>query len=269
MQDLVNQVAAIAALQQNATPGPWVQWKGHDSVFAGPAEENSSFTIKGVRVQIAECRIDPEYDMMSDFDEEQGPYDGKANAAFIAAVGGLDFAALTAALAAQPAPLADGELAALEALEQRATAAPWYAVGQPWGKGNWVNTAEDPHAGCMIADFDTSIARDASHDADDADVDNAHFIAALRNALPGLLARVRAAEADYGQTKEQYKTLATEYQEQTEKREAAEDELGQLRHYVSSLLNDLINHSEVPASMQNALWQHRVILTVIGGQPNV
>jgi hypothetical protein len=95
----------------------------------------------------------------------------------------------------QPAPLADAALAELEQLNKQASSAPWYAVGQPWGKGNWVNTAEDPHAGRMIADFDTDITRDASHDEDDADVNNAHLTAAMRNALPGLLARLRAAEA--------------------------------------------------------------------------
>lgn len=98
MQELLNQVVAIAALRKEATPGPWVQWVEHPSVYAGPAEENEPWTIRGVRVQVAECRIDQDFDMMSDFDQELGPYDGEGNAAFIAAVGGLDFDALATAL---------------------------------------------------------------------------------------------------------------------------------------------------------------------------
>lgn len=144
---------------------------------------------------------------------------------------------------ATPAPLADAELAELVALHKQATKAPWYAVGQPWGTGNWINTAEDPHAGRMIADFDTSITRDDSPDETDADVDNAHLTAAMRNALPGLLARLAAAEA-----------------------KAAE--LPKVQEYVGSLLNDLLNHPELPASIHTKLWQHRQQLTVKGGQAN-
>lgn len=114
MQDLIEKVAAVAALQKEATPGPWVQWVEHASVYAGPAQDNTPGHLRGVRVQIAECFIDADYDLMSDFDEEQGPYDGHANAAFIAAVGSLDFAAIAAGLAAAtPSSLVgDGEAAA-------------------------------------------------------------------------------------------------------------------------------------------------------------
>jgi len=32
-----------------ATKGPWVQWKGHDSILAGPARKNTSSHFSGTR----------------------------------------------------------------------------------------------------------------------------------------------------------------------------------------------------------------------------
>lgn len=104
MQALINQLIDLAKLRKAATPGPWVQWVEHASVYAGPAEENEPWTIRGVRAQIAECSLDADSDMMSDFDQEQGPYDGESNAVFIAAIGGLDFDAVLAAI---PAPFTE------------------------------------------------------------------------------------------------------------------------------------------------------------------
>lgn len=43
---------------EKATPGPWVRWAKHFSVYAGPVNENSSTTIRGYRQMIAECDED-------------------------------------------------------------------------------------------------------------------------------------------------------------------------------------------------------------------
>jgi hypothetical protein len=144
-------------------------------------------------------------------------------------------------LAGFSTPVADAELAELIDLNKNASPAPWYAVGQPWGKGNWVNTAEDPHAGRMIADFDTNITRDSSHDEDDADVNNAHLTAAMRNALPGLLARHRTSQEIIG-----YHARETEA----------------LRNYIDVQLMELLAHPELPESIQKVLYVHRQMLIV-------
>jgi len=73
-----------------------------------------------------------------------------------------------------PAPLADAALAELEALEQRATAGPWV-----------INTNPKKWVGNNSSDAVWADNRD----------NDAAFVAAVRNALPCLLARVRAAEA--------------------------------------------------------------------------
>jgi hypothetical protein len=177
MQALINQLLEIAALRKAATPGPWVQWVEHADVYAStPDLENEPHTLCGVRVKIAACEIDDRFDLMGTDEENEngGPYDGEANAAFITAVGNLDFNALATALATQHSPLADEALAELEALEQLATAGPWSINTNP---KKWVGNESS----------DASWAANRDNDA--------AFVASMRNALPGLLARLRAAEA--------------------------------------------------------------------------
>jgi hypothetical protein len=122
MKDLIKLVAKLAKLRKKATPGPWVQWVEHASVYASTADlENKPYRLGGVRVKIAECEIDTDFDFMGTDEEleNQGPYDGKANAAFITAVGSLDFEALSAALTKISAPAAAsyiGEEAAAAAI---------------------------------------------------------------------------------------------------------------------------------------------------------
>lgn len=90
--------------------------------------------------------------------------------------------------AAQPAPLADGELAALVKLNHYATAGPWELDGD----------ADDDSSWSMLLPAGGK-ARHAAGDYCDlgnvVDSVDAELIIAMRNALPGLLARVRAAEA--------------------------------------------------------------------------
>lgn len=76
-------------------------------------------------------------------------------------------------------------------LEGKATKAPWFVVGPPWGEGDWVNAGnEDPHVGRFVAD-----CLCPSEDQDESDTNDAAFIAESRNALPTLL---RIAEAAKG-----------------------------------------------------------------------
>jgi len=109
-------------------------------------------------------------------DGKRPEYEQKGNSFFIAAAGSTDFAALlaTALATTPPAPLADAALAELEALEQRATAGPWV-----------INTNPKKWVGNNSSDAVWADNRD----------NDAAFVAAVRNALPCLLARVRAAEA--------------------------------------------------------------------------
>lgn len=109
--------------------------------------------------------------------------------------GGAEFsadeaAALLAAVdQAQPAPLADAELQQLADLEATATPGPWLYKPE-WL--DWVIGVQDTRPG--YTDDLLRIAERASHQAADRTQANFRLIAALRNALPGLLARVGAAE---------------------------------------------------------------------------
>jgi hypothetical protein len=100
-----------------------------------------------------------------------------------------------AAVPVNPAPASDAVLDCIEELLKEVGGKAWYVVGYPWGKGNWLNTANDPHAGRLVADFDSSITRDSNSEEDELDRANAQLAAVLRNAAPALLARVRQAEA--------------------------------------------------------------------------
>ncbi|MGY3091100.1 hypothetical protein ACVWYF_004164 [Hymenobacter sp. UYAg731] len=125
----IQHINHLHALALAATPGPWVVWEGHPSVYASTAEhlENTPARLGGVRMKVAECEFDEDYDFMGTDDEleQQGPYDGEANAAYIAALSPdvvialleLSRAALTSsATAATPAP-ADAAGAGLRAPE--------------------------------------------------------------------------------------------------------------------------------------------------------
>jgi hypothetical protein len=94
------------------------------------------------------------------------------------------------------APLADAALAELEHLDNAADTAPWFAYAQ----------AEGDADGPIGWDYFLTPQEGAAHDADGNYNDfaslsgdnasyNAELIVAMRNALPGLLARLRAAEA--------------------------------------------------------------------------
>jgi hypothetical protein len=55
-------------LREAATPGPWVLWEGHPSVFAGDITENIPFTIKGGQPV---CEVDNDRRSAFDPDPQQ------------------------------------------------------------------------------------------------------------------------------------------------------------------------------------------------------
>jgi len=114
MEDLIEKVAALAELQKQATPGPWLL----TTINANPRGlRNYKQVVRATDTGLLGGLPVPKTTMQLTFDgygkmEEQsdGTPDGywptaetKANAQFIATAGSLDFAALHAALTA-PAP---------------------------------------------------------------------------------------------------------------------------------------------------------------------
>jgi hypothetical protein len=96
--------------------------------------------------------------------------------------------------------MTDTEIAELERLEREATPGPWSRVDAPWrssGMPPWVVTGDgDPHGATAICDLAIQMDGELGDDGGPQDSDpeaDAAFIAAARNALPALLAEVRAA----------------------------------------------------------------------------
>jgi hypothetical protein len=87
MTDLIKQVAEIVELQKKATPGPW-RWE--DNVLESSEPHRKEFTAFGTRYSNEVIKGERKVH--------------EADGLFLAAVGSLDFAALSEALAA-PAPL--------------------------------------------------------------------------------------------------------------------------------------------------------------------
>ena len=108
--------------------------------------------------------------------------------------------ALLGLQAATPAPASDEVLAELAELEKQATPAPWTAW-QGQGKVFYGKPEINTPGHYSPANIELFSAHDFDREEEDMDVqpgtaeDDAAYIAALRNAAPALLARVRAAEA--------------------------------------------------------------------------
>jgi hypothetical protein len=107
-----------------------------------------------------------------------------------------------------PAPLADAELTELVDMEQQATPAPWtHWTGS--GKIFYGEAETNKPGNYSPANLQLFAAEDYDREELDTEVegfniqpglaeDDARFVAAMRNALPGLLARLRTAEAKVG-----------------------------------------------------------------------
>jgi len=83
------ELIALELLAAEATPGPWVVWENHADVYAStPDLENTPSYLGGVRMKVAACEFDDQFDFMGTDEElaSGGPYNGEANAAYIAAL---------------------------------------------------------------------------------------------------------------------------------------------------------------------------------------
>lgn len=56
----------IAALDAEATPGPWIRWASHASVHGGPAKMNTPACLSGAREDIADFDRDDECERQKD-----------------------------------------------------------------------------------------------------------------------------------------------------------------------------------------------------------
>jgi hypothetical protein len=78
-------------------------------------------------------------------------------------------------------------------LAEKATPGPWFAVGEPWGDGCWINAgSEDPHHGRPVCDF---VYPDETDETDPPrQLVDAALVAFAREALPALAERCLALE---------------------------------------------------------------------------
>lgn len=168
MQDLINQVAAIAELRKEATPGPWSVVPNYDG------KQDWRYIAPGKPV---------EHPILADWTMRKGQlYNvglriSDQNAAYLNALFALDLDAVGAALAATPAPLADAELAEL--------AATYAAVPNGMPKLSLQDAT-------LLTDYGVGFAQLFKHADSKA---RAAAVVAAANALPGLLARLAAAAA--------------------------------------------------------------------------
>ena len=114
-------------------------------------------------------------------------------------------AEIDAILAAQPAPLADAELAELVRLESEADKGTWWAENKDDGD----DEDEAYTIFTTVGDERTEIASMAWWYSTGKQP-NADFIVAMRNALPGLLARLAAAEAALKKATDRLPAIAQE-----------------------------------------------------------
>lgn len=106
--------------------------------------------------------------------------------------------------------LTDEQIAALEAAEKAADPAPWHLVGKPWMDDDQCDTYAisgntDPHAGVPVLSWVEPDLRDPESEADENEHKQRANLAcavAARNALPSLLAEVRALRECVGEAEE-------------------------------------------------------------------
>lgn len=113
-------------------------------------------------------------------------------------------------------PLTPDQIAELERLEKAATKGPWYQTGSPWfqdGSGVLAGSP-DPHVAPLIVDCESWAGEreEQQRDHPDAELadpdDDAALIAAMRNALPALLAEVRRAREARAEVREALRPFA-------------------------------------------------------------
>ncbi len=178
MDAVFEKLAELAELRKLAEPGPWEHRADWCPYLITRPDKRPAFSDDScVVAQEPDTRLETNW---------------SANAAFIAAAGSIDFAAVHAALAAAEAaaPLADAELAELAGLLLHITALPWMHHKD--------EDEDEPHAVVQFPGYGTQVGLRyiAETQTDDVEAEaNTAYMVAASNALPGLLARLAAAEA--------------------------------------------------------------------------